>query len=556
MIILRSTAVILLLAGLSLAYPQEAEEDVSLTESPVAEYETMVESDPNYEEVSPSEHDTAPEDDQALPSEPPSVYEYDDATNLEAGVDYEEEEVDYNELPEFLSEPQSVPVEEGGTAELPCVINKATPHLMIIKKLAEDEKGHEPLYFVGDMKLKHDSRISINNGVMKVKNIKMDDAGDYSCYYESDPIVEVRHTIDVQYPPTMLEHSEDQRVVKGDSVTLNCSATGNPEPKLLWSRVNGRLPSGAHEEEMLSMILEDVDRHVEGTYTCKADNGIGSPATAEVHVAVEYEPEIITEKAIVTHTEGTSMEIVCIVYSRPIAQVTWDINGGTIEMDPNVEEMDGGHRHAIAVPLDQQDYYGEYTCFAENIHGNASASEAFSEEPTAPEIESDPEGDDETSFTLKWSSDSYTPITEYNITYYNLNEEIDQESNETGIVELGPFSPTEAKTHGITHTMHHILLDLEPGTEYDVSVQVSNQFMYGETTSFTFTTKSLTTTTTTTTTTSTTTAPTTVKLETIAPTAHSAKVSHSNQGKKKTNGSSIPSISVFLLLASTLLLQA
>lgn len=44
------------------------------------------------------------------------------------------------------------------------------------------------------------------------------------------------------------------------------------------------------------MTLADVDRHVEGTYTCTADNGIGEPATASMSVIVDYEPEIITEK--------------------------------------------------------------------------------------------------------------------------------------------------------------------------------------------------------------------------------------------------------------------
>ena len=47
-----------------------------------------------------------------------------------------------------------------------------------------------------------------------------------------------------------------------------------------------------------SILIEDVNRHVEGNYVCTADNGIGEPATASMEVIVEYSPEIAIEKVI------------------------------------------------------------------------------------------------------------------------------------------------------------------------------------------------------------------------------------------------------------------
>ena len=44
------------------------------------------------------------------------------------------------------------------------------------------------------------------------------------------------------------------------------------------------------------MTLEGVDRHVEGSYVCTADNGIGESASATMSVIVRYPPEIFTEK--------------------------------------------------------------------------------------------------------------------------------------------------------------------------------------------------------------------------------------------------------------------
>lgn len=45
-----------------------------------------------------------------------------------------------------------------------------------------------------------------------------------------------------------------------------------------------------------SIILEGVDRHVEGSYLCTAENGIGDPVSSSMSVVVEYSPEIITEQ--------------------------------------------------------------------------------------------------------------------------------------------------------------------------------------------------------------------------------------------------------------------
>ena len=48
-----------------------------------------------------------------------------------------------------------------------------------------------------------------------------------------------------------------------------------------------------------TLILAEVDRHVEGSYTCTASNGVGEPASSTMTLLVEYQPEIITEKVCV-----------------------------------------------------------------------------------------------------------------------------------------------------------------------------------------------------------------------------------------------------------------
>lgn len=166
---------------------------------------------------------------------------------------------------------------------------------MIIKK-EKDDHDDDRLLFVGIVKLVED-RYKMEEGEMVITEVRRADAGPYLCYYQDNEDLKLRHFVEVQYPPTI--HSitpAEQKVSKGASVTLECTAEGNPMPKIRWSKEGGRLPSGAESEEGLSMTLAEVDRHVEGRYVCTADNGVGQPASATMSVAVEYPPEIFTEK--------------------------------------------------------------------------------------------------------------------------------------------------------------------------------------------------------------------------------------------------------------------
>ena len=78
-------------------------------------------------------------------------------------------------------------------------------------------------------------------------------------------------------------HSQSHSQVtlrKGESYTLRCSAQGQPNPRVTWSRQGLSLTSG------LSLELGKVDRSSEGEYVCTAANGVGQPAVTTVTVGV------------------------------------------------------------------------------------------------------------------------------------------------------------------------------------------------------------------------------------------------------------------------------
>ena len=56
----------------------------------------------------------------------------------------------------------------------------------------------------------------------------------------------------------------------GQSIVLNCSAKGDPQPFISWRKENGVLPAGRHEIRNGSLILRDLTTTDSGVFVCVA----------------------------------------------------------------------------------------------------------------------------------------------------------------------------------------------------------------------------------------------------------------------------------------------
>ena len=84
-------------------------------------------------------------------------------------------------------------------------------------------------------------------------------------------------------PPSLNTRPAKQTVLKETNVTMRCSATGKPIPKITWFKDGKAIGSG----ETLSL---NVQRNVAGKYWCSAHNGVGEAvnASADIDVNCEY----------------------------------------------------------------------------------------------------------------------------------------------------------------------------------------------------------------------------------------------------------------------------
>ncbi|KAG0710314.1 Protein amalgam [Chionoecetes opilio] len=351
---------------------------------------------------------------------------------------------------------------------------------LIIKKQPASG-GSEKLLAVGSEKVTPDPRIDIKGSRLTISHTRPRDAGTFLCHFDLEPPVQLRHTLDVQYAPTVRALvPPEQHVAKGNGVTLECKANGNPEPNIRWSHQEGPLPSGYHTSQGPRLTLESVDRLAEGTYLCTADNGIGEPASAAMSITVEYPPEVMAEKTIVRTGEEDEVELVCIVHGRPAPEVVWTRDGHQLPdtimdtklhqprthttHDAHMTQNHVAHRHILSIkPVTEKDF-GSYVCIAENDHGKESAVIQMTGLPKPPVITSSPNGGESTSYTFTLESESYYPITEFIIKFRKTHP------GAWHVVE------SEVARHGDRHSLAYRLENLEVATDYMAVLRVRNKY--------------------------------------------------------------------------------
>lgn len=82
-------------------------------------------------------------------------------------------------------------------------------------------------------------------------------------------------------PPNITHTSGNQTVNESDTVSLTCTADGNPSPNITWTRLSAN--------SVVTFPLTITGKQDEGYYRCTADNGVGSPGHRTIFIFVESE---------------------------------------------------------------------------------------------------------------------------------------------------------------------------------------------------------------------------------------------------------------------------
>ncbi|XP_044727463.1 basement membrane-specific heparan sulfate proteoglycan core protein-like isoform X3 [Chrysoperla carnea] len=246
--------------------------------------------------------------------------------------------------------------------------------------------------------------ISERDGALTVYNAQPEDTGYYTCVVESRTgerptvgrskparvIVRVISTYPTVVPVTRVE-PEEQTIAQGTTIEIRCIASGEPKPKIKWTRVGAEFgPNIQQYNDVLR--INNVQARDSGEYVCIAENNAGySKSTSFVNVEREdLQPPVIElyPQAHQVVLVGNSVVLQCYIRSgSPTPQLTWARVDG-VPMPRDVVETQGTLQFSGIT----REASGEYVCTARNEAGETNAIGVI-EVQSKPEITIQPPGE-------------------------------------------------------------------------------------------------------------------------------------------------------------------
>lgn len=119
---------------------------------------------------------------------------------------------------------------------------------------------------------------------------------------------------------------------------LRCTASGSPEPRVQWTRLDGRISSDVVNRDGF-LRFNSLRKSDEGNYLCSAENNVGSSdQTVQVFVRGDRVVPPVQEEVNVSpsqHSGEPGEEIRLRCASQPRGRITWT-KSGSVELPRNV----------------------------------------------------------------------------------------------------------------------------------------------------------------------------------------------------------------------------
>uniref|UniRef100_A0A8D8IEM5 Limbic system-associated membrane protein n=3 Tax=Culex pipiens TaxID=7175 RepID=A0A8D8IEM5_CULPI len=331
--------------------------------------------------------------------------------------------------PGFLTLGQKYSIAIGSRVVLPCKINETenSSHYVLAWKrdIAVLTAGGvkvtvNPRIRLMPIQGTTDQHGALSTGYnLEISDVRVTDAGDYICQIGSMEPKEIVHTLEVLVPPKIDFVSPQNKldVHKGAPIRLECQGSGNPPPKIIWSRRNNVLPNGEANKTGPVYDLLHATRHASGHYKCTADNRVGQPDSRDILVNVLYPPEIEVEQQIVHSGVGHEAQLVCIVHAEPAPNVIWYKETTQLGTTEQHSQQVRGNKHSLIIRNVTYLDLGNYTCQASNSLGKDRGSLSLSGLPTICYFDSPTLSSYRDQYNISWTVQSYSPIREYRLFY-------------------------------------------------------------------------------------------------------------------------------------------
>ncbi|XP_069091955.1 peroxidasin homolog [Pleurodeles waltl] len=267
------------------------------------------------------------------------------------------------ERPRITSEPQDVDVTFGNTVYFTCrAEGNPKPEIIWLRNNNE-------------LSMSEDSRMDLlEDGTLMIQNTQETDQGVYQCMAKNVAGEVKTHEVTLRYfgtpvRPTFVIQPQNTEVLVGESITLECSATGQPQPRITWTR-GDRTPLSSDPRITITpfggLYIQDVNQADGGEYTCFATNSVDT-IHSTAYIIVQAVPQFTVTPQDATVTEGHTVDFHCEAQGYPQPVIAWSKGGSQLSVDRRHLVLSSGTLRISRVAVHDE---GQYECQAVNIVGS------------------------------------------------------------------------------------------------------------------------------------------------------------------------------------------
>ena len=146
------------------------------------------------------------------------------------------------------------------------------------------------------------------------------------------------------------------------NITIICTATGQPQPSITWSKSVGSVPKGRNKVINGALTIHNVTKKDRGIYICRAENILGSVSDTVLLLVFSPLRFKVLPPRVVTPLIGYTIRFPCVAESDLRPSINWKKDGMS-----SLPETSNVHRNGTLVLANiKKSHQGSYTCRATN----------------------------------------------------------------------------------------------------------------------------------------------------------------------------------------------